>query len=798
MPSVWKMAARPARSLERSFTRLLGLRPMTAGQRTLFKIDQVEALNKLRLVALVAIFLGALIVFKTLAAAGHEASATAWFAVVLAMVVVDILSGPGLAMQRPSREEVRAQYWRSVAAYFVFGLLWGALPLLFYQEVSEDVRRVILVAITAYLASSAFFLAALPLAFIAFSTPIVVFFAATLIRSGVAAHAFELQLLCIYVLAFPIALRQYAVSFAERSLALAKVGEQKQLISLLLNDFEANSSDWLWQCDSRLRLLRVSDHFAQRFGMALGELDGRRFDHLLADLKSPAPCPGDRREDVLVHLQRGEPFRDCPILLVIDGEEHWWSMTGTPTYDRAGRFDGFRGMGRDIGAEKARERELEYLAHHDTLTGVGNRARFNHELARARGLTEAGGRRFALVLFDLDDFKAINDTAGHSVGDQVLRTTSRRIAGFLPRDSFLSRIGGDEFAAIVEIKEDLDPARLRDIVGKVVHEVARPLALQSGSYKVGVSAGIAIMPDDGQEPEQLMQLADIALYCAKAGGKDQVKLASSEDGAAFALRKQLELDLWNAVEKEEMFLEYQPVASARTGEPFLFEALVRWRHPRLGVIPPAEFIDLAEQSGSIVGIGGWALATACREAAGWPAELRIAVNISPRQLEAGDFPAWVAAVLEETGLAPGRLEVEITESAYRGGLEPVAAVVADLHTLGVTVAMDDFGTGYSSLSSLQRIPFDKLKIDQSLVVRGHGDKRAVSVLRSIVTIGRALGMHVTAEGVETAEHEAFLRGIGVDSLQGFYFGPPLSAKQAMGLIKERFGRNDRDRASSVA
>ena len=187
------------------------------------------------------------------------------------------------------------------------------------------------------------------------------FFAATLIRSGVAAHAFELQLLCIYVLAFPIALRQYAVSFAERSLALAKVGEQKQLISLLLNDFEANSSDWLWQCDSRLRLLRVSDHFAQRFGMALGELDGRRFDHLLADLKSPAPCPGDRREDVLVHLQRGEPFRDCPILLVIDGEEHWWSMTGTPTYDRAGRFDGFRGIFRHSGTGPGRSSEGDHL-----------------------------------------------------------------------------------------------------------------------------------------------------------------------------------------------------------------------------------------------------------------------------------------------------------------------------------------------------------------------------------------------------------------------------------------------------
>ncbi|WP_197435103.1 putative bifunctional diguanylate cyclase/phosphodiesterase [Nitratireductor arenosus] len=761
---------------------IMRCRSVTTEQRLLVRTDQVEAINRLRPVAILAHLLGALIVLDALARSDDAAIVPAWFGVMLAAIIFDILSGPPLAGQRPARDEVAAQYWRNIVICFLFGAVWGSLPLIFYAGADEGVRHILTVLITAYLASSAFILAALPLAVFAFSVPIAIMMVVTFVQAGVVGHTFELQLIGVYALAFPIALRQHASAFAERVIAMAQVREQTQLISLLLHDFEANSNDWHWQCDSRLNLVRASDSFAKQSGLSAGRLSRLRLDRVLTMCASPRERAGDRREEVLLHLLRGEAFRDCAVLLVIDGHERWWSITGTPTYDRDGVFAGFRGIGRDIGAQKIKEEELEYLAHHDSLTGVGNRARFNRELVRARGLAEAASRRFALVLFDLDDFKAINDTAGHSVGDTVLQTTTRRIAGFLPRDSFLARIGGDEFAAIIEIKENMDAARLREIVEKVVHEVARPVESSDGTFKVGVSAGIAVMPDDGRDPEQLMQLADIALYDAKSRGKEQVRLASNEAGAAFARRKQLELDLWKAISRGEIFVEFQPVVSARTGRPILFEALARWRHPDFGLVEPGDFVALAEQTGSIGEIGAWVLAEACGRAAMWPQAVRVAVNISPRQLEYGDLPDLVRAVLETTGLVPNRLEIEVTESAYRGGVGLVASVVAQLHELGVTVAMDDFGTGYSSLSSLREVPFDKIKIDQSLVGQGAADKRTVSVLRSIVTIGRTLGMQVTAEGVETPEQEAFLRGIGVDSLQGFYFGRPMPGDAVADLL----------------
>ncbi|PSM18016.1 hypothetical protein C7T96_13805 [Nitratireductor sp. StC3] len=779
--------------------RIMRGRSMTAEQRLLVRIDQVEAINRLRPVAILAHLLGALIALDALVARpGGAAIAAAWFAVMLAALIFDILSGPPLAGHRPARDEVAAQYWRNIATCFLFGAVWGSLPLIFYASADESVRHVLTVLMTAYLASSAFILAALPLAVFAFSLPIAIMMVVTFMRAGVADHAFELQLIGVYALAFPIALRQHAGAFAERVVAMAQVREQTQLIALLLHDFEANSSDWHWQCDSQLRLVRVSDSLVRQSGLSPAALDRLRLDRVLTTGASPEERAGDRREEVLRHLLRGEAFRDCSVLLMIDGHERWWSITGTPTYDRDGVFAGFRGIGRDIGAQKTKERELEYLAHHDSLTGVGNRARFNQELLRARGLAEAASRRFALVLFDLDDFKAINDTAGHSVGDTVLQTTTRRIAGFLPRDSVLARIGGDEFAAIVAIKDDMDTVRLREIVEKVVHEVAQPVETPAGTFKVGVSAGVAVLPDDGRDPEQLMQLADIALYDAKSRGKEQVRLASSEAGAAFARRKQLELDLWKAVSRGEIFIEFQPVVSARSGRPILFEALARWRHPVYGLVEPGDFVALAEQTGSIDEIGAWVLAEACGRATAWPQAVRVAVNISPRQLENGDLPQRVRGVLEATGLAPERLEIEVTESAYRGGVDLVARVVAQLHALGVTVAMDDFGTGYSSLSSLREVPFDKIKIDQSLVGQGAADKRTVSVLRSIVTIGRTLGMQVTAEGVETAEHEAFLRGIGVDSLQGFYFGRPMPGDAVAAFLAAQAGPNDAPASSRTS
>ena len=737
-----------------------------------FRISQVEAFNTVRPTLVASNLLCTFVAWSSLGGLSGNAALTVWYATMVGLVFIDVLTGPPFFNFRPAADDARKFYWHCVFMRCLYGLGWGCAMAFFFAGSGTDARLALTVLVSVFLCSSVFVLAYIPTAVYAFTMPVLVLSAVAFAIDGVTQHRFELLLIGIFFVAFPFTLYRYTTSFAERAMALVKIDEQNHLLKLLLNDFEAHSGDWLWQTDTEMRIARVSDVFARQTGVSIEKLSGMDLDAFIA---ADSPENPDRESETELSRQlikAREPFRDLSIQLRFEGRDRWWSITGTPSYDPSGTFVGYRGIGREITEQKRQQMTMKYLAHHDTLTGLANRASFNAEIDRIQQAAHNGGR-FALIMFDLDDFKAVNDTAGHAVGDAVLRAVCKRIEKTLPRNAFLAQIGGDEFAAVIELPAGKDVAEVCNLAVRVVEKVSRPMRLAEGRFKVGASAGIALLPDDGDDVSAVMQLADIALYNAKVDGKERVCLASAKDAAAYAYRKQLEVDLRKAIDEDALTLFFQPVVDANTGKTMLFEALARWKHREFGIIPPAEFIGIAEQTGIIQDIGAWALNEACRHAATWPETIRVAVNISPRQFNLDELPDVVEAALQASGLAAARLELEITESAYLGGIDQVREIVANLQDRGITVAMDDFGTGYSSLSSLQDVPFDKLKIDQSLIGRGPGEKRTLSILRAIVAIGKALDLQVTAEGVETIDQAVFLRGLGCSSLQGYLFSQPM-------------------------
>jgi diguanylate cyclase (GGDEF)-like protein len=737
------------------------------------RADRIEALHALRAVPLISNVLGPLLVWSTLGGA-ERASLSIWLIGFFVLVIVDLLDGPSLRGDRPAdMKQVARDERRAVITCFGFGVMWGLLATLHYESASAEQRHLITLVLTGYLASAPLVLAAVPAAVFAFALPILIQVTPVLIADGVMKNSFLLQLIAVYSVVVTITLRHYWAAFAERTQALGEVGEQKHLIGVLLDDFRSSSSEWLWHTDENLRFQRIAKRFRKEGPSVRDPMIDLDPDTALGAIFTSNGIPDAGACRAVEAMKAGEPFRNVILRVVTDGEERWWSVSGTPGRDRDGRFVGYRGVGRDITEKCRAEQELTFLAHHDALTGAANRASFNQQLHNT-GLAVAGSNlRFALIQFDLDDFKAVNDTAGHAAGDEVLCVAYQRMIEHMPPGAFLARIGGDEFAAILQLQHTTQPEEVLQLADAMVSAVSRPIEAAGGVFRIGASAGIALMPDNGRDPHAVLQLADIALYNAKSDSVARVHLASARDGEAYSYRKVLERDLRSAVERGEFRLNFQPIVDALTGRAVVMEALLRWKHPIFGNISPGEFIPIAEQTGSIQQIGQWALREACKTAATWPETVRVAVNISPRQLDRDDLGAMVLSAVKEAGLKPNRLELEITESAFLGGAERVRKVVKRMQAYGVKVAMDDFGTGYSSLSSLQDVPFDKLKIDRSLVSRDRREERAVSILRSIIAIGKALDMHVTAEGVETAEQAAFLKGLGCHSLQGFLFARPM-------------------------
>ena len=422
----------------------------------------------------------------------------------------------------------------------------------------------------------------------------------------------------------------------------------------------------------------------------------------------------------------------------------------------------------DITERKRAEAQIEHMAHHDPLTDLPNRTAFNTALASTLADAKAKGETFAVMCIDLDRFKEVNDVFGHAIGDGLLCEIAKRLQQ-ATGSAFLARLGGDEFTVICA--GAVQPASAERLADRLLSALDEDIEISGQTLRAGMSIGVAVYPIDGGDAELLQANADAALYRAKADARGTVRFFAPEMDKHLRERRALQHDLRSSMSRGEIKLYYQPQALI-AGEITGFEALVRWQHPMRGMVPPGEFIPLAEESGMIITLGEWILREACREAASWPKPLNVAVNFSPVQFRHGDLPMLVHTVLLETGLAASRLEIEITENVLIDDFTRAVSILRRLKALGVRIAMDDFGTGYSSLSYLQSFPFDKIKIDQAFVANLDRNQQAAAIIRAVIGLGHGLDLPVVAEGVETKEQLAFLAREECNEVQGYFVGHP--------------------------
>jgi diguanylate cyclase (GGDEF)-like protein len=434
----------------------------------------------------------------------------------------------------------------------------------------------------------------------------------------------------------------------------------------------------------------------------------------------------------------------------------------------------------DITEATRAEAQINHLARHDALTGLPNRLVFRDELDKAMRRA-ADGKAVSVLCLDLDQFKAVNDTLGHPTGDELLRLVSQRLSECVRDTDLVARLGGDEFAVIQPDGEQPDAASA--LATRLIDALSMPYDIGEHHVVIGTSVGIATAPQDGSTADQILKNADLALYRAKSDGRGLYRFYESSMGAVMQDRRSLELDLRNALAQEEFYLCYQPLVSLSTHEVVGCEALLRWNHPRKGLIPPAEFIPIAEEIGIIVQLGAWVLEQACMAAVKWPGQIKVAVNLSPLQFKTNTLVLQVASALARSGLAAQRLELEITETLLLQDTEATLDILNKLQALGVSISLDDFGTGYSSLSYLRKFPFNKIKLDQSFVKGLSDDHESIAIVRAVTAMGRSLGMVTTAEGVETLHQLETLRAEACDELQGYYFSRPVPGEQLLDVIR---------------
>ncbi|PWC34566.1 diguanylate cyclase [Azospirillum sp. TSO35-2] len=433
----------------------------------------------------------------------------------------------------------------------------------------------------------------------------------------------------------------------------------------------------------------------------------------------------------------------------------------------------------DIGEKRRAEQHIQYLAHFDALTGLPNRVLLFDRIAQALREARRDGSKVAVLFIDLDRFKVINDSLGHSFGDEVLRSVARRLQAGVRESDTVGRLGGDEF--LIVVRRVAEPNDAACVAEKVVAHLASPFAVGGQNFVVTPSIGISLYPDDADDAEGLIRCADIAMYHAKEQGRNGFRFVTKEMGARSRERMDLEGSLRHAIREGELFLVYQPQVDTLTGRIVGLEALIRWRHPQEGLIMPGRFLPVAEETGLVLAMGDWVLFEACAQIRRWKAAFNlsvpVAVNVSGAQFRDGQLPAKVARALDANGLTGPELEVEVTESTLIDDVESAAATLEALKRRGVLIALDDFGTGYSSLSYLHRLPIDKLKIDRSFIHDLSTGASDASVPRAIVGLGRSLGLSVIAEGVETQEQLSLLRDLSCESYQGFLFSRPIPADE---------------------
>ena len=547
-------------------------------------------------------------------------------------------------------------------------------------------------------------------------------------------------------------------------------GQEREQALLLLRDYEASGLGWFWSSDREGQITYISPCVADQLGCETAQMVGQPIQSLFI-LDRDEDDPIERTLPLILSARK--TFTDLPVRAAFDGKEIWWSISGRPQFGADSTFIGYRGNGSDITATRENQKDASRMAQYDSLTGLANRHRMGKRLNATLTAYQSAKRCCAVMMMDLDRFKAVNDTLGHPAGDELLKQVAQRLERILPDKTFeIGRLGGDEFQ--IMLPDIDDRGRLGEIAKSVITMISQPYQIDGSRCVIGASIGIAIAPYDGIDSEELVRSADLALYASKGGGRGQFRFYSSDLHSEAERRRQIEEELRDALANDQMSVVYQPIIDTKTNTVVTLEALVRWTHPELGEISPAVFIPIAEEAHLIGALGNWVLKRACDEATNWPGSVKIAVNVSAVQFANAGFSSLVAQALAHSGLPPERLELELTESIFLGDEAATTDMFNQLKLLGLRLALDDFGTGYSSLSYLQHAPFDKIKIDKSFIrgVTQEGNRNG-AIITSIVSLAKALGMDTTAEGIEAHDELEAMRRLGVGQIQGFIYAVPV-------------------------
>lgn len=752
-----------------SWLEILGFSEPRGGAWKHVRAAQLNELSKHSLLPVMAVILATLASITVFWSEVPLEMMAAW----LAILIIGLIST--ISARRANLSRIggarRRDVMRAVVNCTIIGVFWSIPPFFFAQYGDMELAITIAAFSLALMGASALMLNAIPLAGIMLNGLIGISLSIMLYRFGLTLLS-GLTFSYAICLTFSILINGRAAIFRlNNNFALA---EQREVVNLMLRQEDTSDSDWLWQIDARKSIVEPSLRFAAATSIDIAQLDGMPLLNVLAGPYWRDDELGEEVSELLKKMQAGRTFSDFLVPVTIGDKERWWKISGAPKLSANRHIMGYRGVMADVTDREAIERRIHHMAHYDTLTGLPNRA-YTNELLRDRIIKASDrGQYCAFLMIDLDRFKAINDTSGHPVGDKLLAQVAERLNMLCKGDDKCGRLGGDEFAVILAESPSSDSLDRR--ARAIITSLSAPYTVDDQTLHIGASIGSAIYPKDGGAASALLRKADLALYRAKGSGRGthspyEPKLLQKAEE-----RRSIESALRGALEKGELHLVYQPVITLATGQIAGFEALLRWTHPELGSVSPDKFIPIAEETRLIDPIGEWVFREACNEAATWPEQYRLAINLSAGQLRNPRLSTAVISALSRSGVTPNRLELETTEAILNNDSEQAVKTFEQLHSLGITMALDDFGTGYSTLAFIGRMKFNSIKIDKRFIRDAQsGSKSSIAIIRAVIAMADSLGVATIAEGIENNEQYGIAERLGCTQVQGYFLDRPMNA-----------------------